>query len=328
MIFEVEIISLINPEIEPIWQTLLATAFIFLIIYASTVSKSPKEKKKKDEKKLSQEKLDYINEIKQYVITLEKKWSEEELKELETFDETQLMYEASILRMESISSRKDYIASRNTLIHQGFIKDRYKFNEDRFLELDNTVKHIFEKIGSSIPKCESCSCLDYEFKKINKKKLSFQCSECNNVINITPEIVDSNDLKIDFDSILSSYILNLKEVFEYHSYSEDLIQFFSDKFYTYNPTKERISGIRIKANPDLIFNYEELNEEKSQRSRRISSEVQDRVWRRDEGKCVKCGSNEKLEFDHIIPFSKGGANTYRNIQLLCEKCNRVKSDNF
>ena len=61
------------------------------------------------------------------------------------------------------------------------------------------------------------------------------------------------------------------------------------------------------------------------RSRTITQEVKDRVWNRDGGKCVQCGSNENLEFDHIIPFSKGGANTYRNIQLLCEPCNRSKS---
>ena len=53
--------------------------------------------------------------------------------------------------------------------------------------------------------------------------------------------------------------------------------------------------------------------------------IKDKVWNRDGGKCVKCGSNEDLEFDHIIPHSKGGANTYRNIQLLCEPCNRKKS---
>ena len=35
---------------------------------------------------------------------------------------------------------------------------------------------------------------------------------------------------------------------------------------------------------------------------------------------------ESVEFDHIIPHSKGGANTKRNIQLLCESCNRKKSD--
>lgn len=62
------------------------------------------------------------------------------------------------------------------------------------------------------------------------------------------------------------------------------------------------------------------------RSRHIPVEVKDAVWRRDEGKCVQCGSNEKLEYDHIIPFSKGGANTKRNIQLLCESCNRSKSN--
>ena len=61
-------------------------------------------------------------------------------------------------------------------------------------------------------------------------------------------------------------------------------------------------------------------------SRYISEKVRDAVWRRDEGKCTKCGSNENLEFDHIIPHSKGGSNTKRNIQLLCEICNRQKSD--
>lgn len=56
----------------------------------------------------------------------------------------------------------------------------------------------------------------------------------------------------------------------------------------------------------------------------IPQKVKDLVWKRDDGKCAKCGSNNKLEFDHIISFSKGGSNTYRNIQLLCEKCNRSK----
>jgi 5-methylcytosine-specific restriction endonuclease McrA len=45
----------------------------------------------------------------------------------------------------------------------------------------------------------------------------------------------------------------------------------------------------------------------------------------DNGKCVRCVSNERLEFDHIIPVSEGGSNTERNIQLLCEPCNRAKA---
>ncbi len=48
------------------------------------------------------------------------------------------------------------------------------------------------------------------------------------------------------------------------------------------------------------------------------------VWQRDKGQCVKCGSRERLEFDHIIPVVAGGSNTERNVQLLCESCNRSK----
>ncbi len=70
---------------------------------------------------------------------------------------------------------------------------------------------------------------------------------------------------------------------------------------------------------------EEDSEEENKPNRHIPKDVKVSVWRRDKGQCVQCGSKEKLEYDHIIPVSKGGSNTERNIQLLCEKCNRQKS---
>jgi hypothetical protein len=54
----------------------------------------------------------------------------------------------------------------------------------------------------------------------------------------------------------------------------------------------------------------------------ISADTRREVWRRDEGQCVRCGSRESLEFHHIIPLSRGGSNTTRNIELLCETCHR------
>tara|TARA_B100001250_G_C19706414_1_gene747152 strand:- start:82 stop:417 length:336 start_codon:yes stop_codon:yes gene_type:complete len=88
--------------------------------------------------------------------------------------------------------------------------------------------------------------------------------------------------------------------------------------------------IRNRFNKEVNINDEIIKAEPviKERSRRISQNVKDKVWNRDGGKCTLCGSNEFLEFDHIIPFSKGGANSYRNIQLLCEECNRKKSDNI
>jgi 5-methylcytosine-specific restriction endonuclease McrA len=62
------------------------------------------------------------------------------------------------------------------------------------------------------------------------------------------------------------------------------------------------------------------------RRERIPDDVRTFVWKRDSGRCVQCGSQENLEFDHIIPVVKGGSNTAKNIQLLCEICNRRKSD--
>jgi len=58
----------------------------------------------------------------------------------------------------------------------------------------------------------------------------------------------------------------------------------------------------------------------------IPSAVRREVWRRDEGKCKKCSSRKNLEYDHIIPVAEGGSNTARNIELLCQDCNRAKSD--
>lgn len=73
--------------------------------------------------------------------------------------------------------------------------------------------------------------------------------------------------------------------------------------------------------------YTPSDQEKA--SRTIPVWVQQFVIERDSGICQSCGSNENLCFDHILPFSKGGASDHpNNIQLLCSKCNLEKSANF
>lgn len=91
-----------------------------------------------------------------------------------------------------------------------------------------------------------------------------------------------------------------------------------------------IESLRILIEPEFIpFEEKESTEpNKEKTDRYIPSSVKLAVWRRDGGKCVECGSKEKIEYDHVIPVSKGGSNTERNIQLLCEKCNRKKAANI
>jgi len=59
---------------------------------------------------------------------------------------------------------------------------------------------------------------------------------------------------------------------------------------------------------------------------KIPNELANAVWNRDGGRCCFCNSNENLEFDHIIPVSKGGATTFQNLQLLCKPCNIRKTN--
>lgn len=64
------------------------------------------------------------------------------------------------------------------------------------------------------------------------------------------------------------------------------------------------------------------------RRERIPHEVRVHVWERDEAKCVRCGSDGNLQFDHVIPVAKGGSNSDGNVQLLCGDCNLLKSDSI
>lgn len=44
------------------------------------------------------------------------------------------------------------------------------------------------------------------------------------------------------------------------------------------------------------------------------------IKKRDNYKCVKCSSEEKLEVHHIIRLSDGGSNSPLNLITLCSKC--------
>jgi hypothetical protein len=60
--------------------------------------------------------------------------------------------------------------------------------------------------------------------------------------------------------------------------------------------------------------------------RYVSETTKKIVYTRDGGICQCCGSAQNLEYDHIIPYACGGSSKVSNIQLLCQKCNRSKSN--
>lgn len=66
-------------------------------------------------------------------------------------------------------------------------------------------------------------------------------------------------------------------------------------------------------------------------TREIPRVTQFRVLKRENQICSDCGNavkDEDIEFDHVIPWSKGGSSDENNIRLLCMKCNRKKGNKF
>jgi hypothetical protein len=69
--------------------------------------------------------------------------------------------------------------------------------------------------------------------------------------------------------------------------------------------------------------------EKRKIGRKIRRPVMLRVVRRDNNQCQLCGRilrDDEIEFDHVIPVSKGGSGEEHNVRVTCIDCNRRKRD--
>ena len=118
----------------------------------------------------------------------------------------------------------------------------------------------------------------------------------------------------------------------------NIISYESNKNYIFitSKTANNSGEFDVGKDADLVEAYIEQSVKRFHRqidlrqstnnTRHITQEIRNTVWQRCNGRCVECSSTSYLEFDHIIPFSKGGSNSENNIQLLCRACNLSKSD--
>jgi 5-methylcytosine-specific restriction endonuclease McrA len=69
------------------------------------------------------------------------------------------------------------------------------------------------------------------------------------------------------------------------------------------------------------------------RSRSIPASVRREVWARDEARCTftseagrRCDARRGLEFDHVIPFARGGESTVDGLRLRCRAHNQYEAE--
>ena len=90
-------------------------------------------------------------------------------------------------------------------------------------------------------------------------------------------------------------------------------------------------SILSKVRKEIYMKIEKNNYAKKQRSI-MTNDLREAIKKRDNYTCCICGNsvlhepNLLLEVDHIIPVSRGGKTEANNLQTLCWRCNRAKSN--
>ena len=77
-----------------------------------------------------------------------------------------------------------------------------------------------------------------------------------------------------------------------------------------------------------IYPYILTGEEKYLNIRAFTDGMKQRIYEKQNGKCVICGKSfdiSDMEADHIRPWVEGGKTVEENCQMLCRKCNREKA---
>lgn len=85
---------------------------------------------------------------------------------------------------------------------------------------------------------------------------------------------------------------------------------------------------------DAFFPVPKPKKERKKQSRNIPTLVRKKVMARDEGRCVRCGSNYQLQLHHLITKGRYDYDLYlldnvhdmRNLVVVCFHCHRLIHD--
>ena len=103
---------------------------------------------------------------------------------------------------------------------------------------------------------------------------------------------------------------------------------------SYDPKKLEARIVELMEDEDVTKNsgiYEYLldGNVKHLSIRAFTPKMARTAYERQKGICPKCKKHfefDKMQADHITPWSRGGRTVPENCQMLCADCNRKKSD--
>lgn len=184
---------------------------------------------------------------------------------------------------------------------------------------DEYLIGVFYKTFESMKDVLSvCLTNQKEFQKYGRDVFTYYINKCRN--SEISYLEDSIFLKTILHPILFPKVVFVLQIASYQGYG---VTSYDEEKYTYS--YEEWVSLLSKAK-ERIGKKSFIEEER----RKMSDSLRFRVLERDGFRCKICGCGRsdgvKLEVDHIMPISKGGKTELNNLQTLCERCNRGKSN--
>lgn len=147
---------------------------------------------------------------------------------------------------------------------------------------------------------------------------------------ITCEFYEKNIFKIVTQNDITSYLIRRYEELNNKILSDPQrgIRIFYEKACKY--------GIIKIGRNQWMYDPKQCNIERKilldNNNKKFSEDTKKKILEKNNNKCELCGYKgsdliNKLEFDHWIPFNKGGSNLENNCVLLCRNCNVKKKNN-
>ncbi len=194
--------------------------------------------------------------------------------------------------------------------------------------LDYVVKQFYSNKSLYPEQIQKLQLLVEELETLKEAKqiIENQKAEIQQYLSEVPDFIMEND-EDGFYSRLGFATINENSLVVAYKFSYTSNAGYSQRSFNVPMTEGTIVALIQKLEDKLTFTAFA----KEQRSL-MTSKLRQQIKERDKYTCQYCGNsinqepNLLLEIDHKIPVSKGGLTEESNLQTLCWRCNRTKSD--
>lgn len=214
----------------------------------------------------------------------------------------------------------------------------YEQEENKFNEIESNISSLKQTLSNL--ETELSVVKNSLFARFKQKKINEMCSHIEDIHTIlTTSSKQIPNIQLELNNLSSALKKEQEEIDKLNEQCNKDIKNIKENYENrkQEELREAISRKNAISTEDTINgkpSAEWIKEERAKLNRKYEDDMTLREWilKRDNYTCRQCGNsimiepNLLLEVDHITPVSKWGPSIPENLQTLCWKCNRTKSN--